>query len=407
MEPGVPINKCVPPTRGRDILDLVLVRGLQQVSAHPRPPSIASDHDEVVIEFTAETPPLVRPTRSSAFSYRRADFEGLRQVLSTTPWHLLDDADVDEAVSMFYTVVDAAVRDHVPIIFPKKRFPPWFTDDVRRALRVKQASFERMKRHSDDENVRADFVRKRSEFKRLSTQSYTEYLKGVIGDFTSNPKRFWSFLKCFKQTKGMSVLISGGVEVNDDVGKANLLNRTFADKFASPDVSSFPKVPFSVDATLTNFSVTEDSVRRLLQDLVVSKACGPDGLSARILRECANELAPCANFFRMSLRKGIFPEQWAEANIVPIFKKGSRRDPANYRSISLLPLCAKIFEKIVSYQLYQYAQPHLSPVQHGFIRHRSCASNLASFFFLTGGRPCKRNHSLMQCTPTFPAHFRV
>ena len=37
----------------------------------------------------------------------------------------------------------------------------------------------------------------------------------------------------------MSVLISGGVEVNDDVGKANLLNRTFADKFASPDVSSF------------------------------------------------------------------------------------------------------------------------------------------------------------------------
>ena len=176
------------------------------------------------------------------------------------------------------------------------------------------------------------------------------------------------------------MLISGGVEVNDDVGKANLLNRTFADKFASPDVSSFPKVPFSVDATLTNFSVTEDSVRRLLQDLVVSKACGPDGLSARILRECANELAvPLCKIFRMSLRKGIFPEQWAEANIVPIFKKGSRRDPANYRSISLLPLCAKIFEKIVSDQLYQYAQPHLSPVQHGFIRHRSCASNLASF----------------------------
>ena len=60
-----------------------------------------------------------------------------------------------------------------------------------------EASFEHMKRHSDDENVRADFVRKRSEFKRLSSQSYTEYLKGVIGDFTSNSKRFWSFLKCF------------------------------------------------------------------------------------------------------------------------------------------------------------------------------------------------------------------
>ena len=46
------VSQCVTePTRGRNILDLVLVRGLQQVSAHPRPPSIASDHDEVVMSL--------------------------------------------------------------------------------------------------------------------------------------------------------------------------------------------------------------------------------------------------------------------------------------------------------------------------------------------------------------------
>ena len=178
----------------------------------------------------------------------------------------------------------------------------------------------------------------------------------------------------------MSVLASGGVEVNDDVEKANLLNHTFARKFTSSDVPFFPDVPFSVDDTLVDFSVSEGAVCGLLQDLVVSKACGPDGLSARILRECANELAvPLCKIFRMSLRKGIFPKQWAEANIVPIFKKGSRKDPSNYRSISLLPLCAKIFEKIVTDQLYEYAQQYLSPLQHGFIRHRSCTSNLACF----------------------------
>ena len=259
-------------------------------------------------------------------------------------------------------------------------FPTWFTEDVRRTLRVKQASFERMKRHPNDERIKTNFVQSRSVFKRLSSQSYTEYLKGVIGDFTSNPKRFWSFLKCFKQTKGMSVLVSGGVDVTDDVGKANLLNRTFAAKFADPDAPFVPNVPFSTDANLTDFYVSEDTVRRLLQDLVVSKACGPDGLSARILRECANELAvPLCKIFRMSVRKGIFPEQWAEANIVPVHKKGSRKDPNNYRSISLLPLCAKVFEKIVCDQLFQHAQPYLSSLQHGFIQHRSCSSNLACF----------------------------
>ena len=119
---------------------------------------------------------------------------------------------------------------------------------------------------------------------------------------------------------------------------------------------------------------------RSLHELVVGKACGPDGLSARILRECADELAvPLCKIFRMSLSKGIFPEQWAEANIVPIHKKGSQKDPANYRSVSLLSLCAKVFEKVICDQLYQHTKPYLSPFQHGFIQRRSCASNLACF----------------------------
>ena len=87
-------------------------------------------------------------------------------------------------------------------------------------------------------------------------------------------------------------------------------------------------------------------MRRLLQDMAVSKACGPDGLSARILRECASELAVSScTMFCGSINKGVFPEQWAEANVVPIFKRGNQKNPANYRSISLLPLCAKVLKK--------------------------------------------------------------
>ena len=63
-------------------------------------------------------------------------------------------------------------------------------------------------------------------------------------------------------------------------------------------------------------------MRRLLRELSVSKACGLDGLSARILRGCADELvAHLSKLFRISLTSGIFSEQWSEANIVPILKK--------------------------------------------------------------------------------------
>ena len=116
------------------------------------------------------------------------------------------------------------------------------------------------------------------------------------------------------------------MEINDDVQKANLLNRAFAAEFADPDVPFIPDVPFTTDIVITNFHVWKDVVRRVLQELVVSKACGPDGLSARILRECASQLSvPLCTIVRSSISKGVFPVQWTEANVVPIFKRGSRK----------------------------------------------------------------------------------
>ena len=369
------------PTRQANILDLVLARGVSDVRAIPRKSIIASDHDELVVSLTVSsvTRPI-RVTRSTALNYRRADFDGLRRALSVAPWHMMDGLGVDEAVSMFYTLVDSAVRDHIPVVVCRKKFPPWFDATVRRALKVKQAAFERLKRHPTDRAIKADFVEKRAEFKRVSDRSYTEYLKGLVGEFRTNSKRFWSFVRCFKQSKGLPVLVSNGARVSDDTGKANLLNRTFAAKFSDPDVTVFPEVTAIEGDRLTEFRVSEDNVRILLRNLVVSKACGPDGLSARVLRECADELAaPLCKIFSMSLSSGIFPQQWAEANIVPIFKKGARNNPGNYRSVSLLPLCAKIFEKLISDQLFQHVEPYLSPLQHGFFPNRSCATNLASF----------------------------
>ena len=65
----------------------------------------------------------VRVSRATALNYRRADFDGLRQAFKMAPWHLLDGLGVDEAVSLFYTMVDSAVRDHIPLVVCKKTIP--------------------------------------------------------------------------------------------------------------------------------------------------------------------------------------------------------------------------------------------------------------------------------------------
>ena len=82
--------------------------------------------------------------------------------------------------------------------------------------------------------------------------------------------------------------------------------------------------------------------------------------------------------FKLSLAKGVFPKKWKQANIVPIHKKGSTKNPANYRSVSLIPLFGKALEKVVYSSLLCHVRPAMSPDQHGFMERRSCATNLAT-----------------------------
>ena len=93
---------------------------------------------------------------------------------------------------------------------------------------------------------------------------------------------------------------------------------------------------------------TEDIVLKLFKNIDISKAAGVDNLSARFLKDGAVILAkPVTKICNLSIKSNIFTDPCKLAKLKPIFKKGSRMDPANYRPISLLPLISKIFKKIV------------------------------------------------------------
>ena len=95
------------------------------------------------------------------------------------------------------------------------------------------------------------------------------------------------------------------------------------------------------------------------------KACGTDNISARIIIECADELVvPLTKMCNHSVRSGVFPERWRQANIILLYKKGDKKERSNYRSISLLTLFGTILERIVYNELLQHVAPVLSKQQH-------------------------------------------
>lgn len=80
-----------------------------------------------------------------------------------------------------------------------------------------------------------------------------------------------------------------------------------------------------------------------------------------------------------SLKDGVFPNQWKISRVVPVFKKGDPSNIKNYRPISILSCCSKLFESLVCPLLANHVKSILHSAQHGFRRGRSVETNLIEF----------------------------
>ena len=120
---------------------------------------------------------------------------------------------------------------------------------------------------------------------------------------------------------------------------------------------------------MADIRIRQKEVLKVLRNLDVSKASGPDGIPAIVLRNCAPELSPVlTSLFRLSLHMGAVPKGWKLANIQPVPKKGSRADPANYRPIAVTSILCKVMERVLIHRLLAYLERNdlLSDQQYGF-----------------------------------------
>ena len=111
----------------------------------------------------------------------------------------------------------------------------------------------------------------------------------------------------------------------------------------------------------------------------ILKACGPDLISPRLLKEGSTIIAlPLSIVFNRSLEQGYFPTCWKYGNVTPIYKKNDKSQPSNYRPITLLSSIGKIMERCVHKYLYNYIIDHqiLTPFQSGFISGDSTTNQL-------------------------------
>ena len=109
------------------------------------------------------------------------------------------------------------------------------------------------------------------------------------------------------------------------------------------------------DEILDSWTIEEHEVLNELRKLDTKKAMGPDGINGQLLKGTARSSAPIlTRIFNRSLRCKSFPQHWKLANVTPIYKKGDKQNPINYRPVSLLCITSKVFEKLIFHRLYDH-----------------------------------------------------
>ena len=137
--------------------------------------------------------------------------------------------------------------------------------------------------------------------------------------------------------------------------------------------------------SLCNLEFTQEDIGATIDELNASSACGPDGVSALLLKKCRNSLKlPLALLWRESLDSGEIRSSLKLGSIVPIHKGGDKCKPVNYRPVALTSHVIKIMEKIIVKKMVGYLNEAnlFNPHQHGFRKNRSCLSQLLEHFQL-------------------------
>jgi len=170
-----------------------------------------------------------------------------------------------------------------------------------------------------------------------------------------------------------------GTPTTSDGEAAEVLNNFFQSVF----ISESDAIEISHDSInqLSDVSITESEVFEALSSLKPNKALGPDNLHPQVLLYCAESLTkPLFLLFTKSLNSGVLPSDWRQAHITPIFKKGSKVSPENYRPVSLTFQVVKVFEILIRCKVLKFLDENeiIINCQHDFMKKKSCFINLLS-----------------------------
>ena len=326
--------------------------------------------------------------------YSKADFSKFRNELSLADWESCFETD-DPSISatkwteLFLNIAHRVLPYKNVLIRPHDK--KFFNSELRRLRRKKLKKHHEAKTKNTTaawdafRQVRNEYNDLVDKCKRDAKQKELDSLK----DPDLHPKKWWNIASSVLNKRSISVyppLQAGGDLVTGSKEKAEVFNDHFI-SFSSLD-NSDKNIPLEqpfLQASLDNIVLQQQEVLDLLKNLKTGKSPGPDSVTTKLLKEAGIGIVPSlTKLFNLSLSKGVFPQCWKQANVLPLHKKDDKSTITNYRPVSLLSCTSKIFEKAVFKHIYNYLRDNrlISIRQSGFIPGDSTICQLIHLYHM-------------------------
>ena len=204
----------------------------------------------------------------------------------------------------------------------------------------------------------------------------------AIESIKSNPAFFYKYAKKYAKAKSRIGPLKHpmGSVTNDPQSMANLLQDQFSSVFSDPSCPDKLDPTFPCASSSLNFiSFDASSISKAIDEFHENSAAGEDLFPICLLKSCKSSLSyPIYCIWKESFETGLIPDSLKSQVVIPVFKKGSKLHPKNYRPIALTSNIIKNFERVIRTQLVHYLESNnlITKNQHGFRKGFSCTSEL-------------------------------
>ena len=274
--------------------------------------------------------------------------------------------DIDAAYADFISKLTEVIERIAPMKQTKikNNTQEWFDGEVAEKITIREKCFKKFKKsklHIDEEI----FKESQKDVKNIIKEKKKEFFENKLTENIGKPKELWKAIKGLglesKQISSPNICLKeNNNNVFDPKHTANIFKDFFSNlannlvsklpippnKFGKTYVSSYYE-NLNIETEFDLHTVEEQTVFNILSKLK-PKAPGIDNISGKFLKDGANVLSlPIAQLCNLSIASSSFPKSCKVAKVKPLYKKGSKTNPQNYRPISLLPIISKIIERVV------------------------------------------------------------